>query len=180
MDVQCSWSAAAKRTYFICARLTAIEDVFNLFQATILGSLSVGTTGSLTRTGTLKILKISKVFMLSKRGIDTITKTLPFSKTVVQVRVWYQFQISPFGSYGIFKNSGKGFSISNSKPFKCLGVMTDGKRCPSERMFNCYCTCSTYELACQTVLLIACLIESSFKYNCTHCPTWNTSFSNVV
>ena len=70
------------------ARLTTIEEVSNLYQATILGSLSVGTTWSLTGTGILKILKISKdVCMLSNRGIETITKNLPLSKTVVQVRV---------------------------------------------------------------------------------------------
>ena len=80
-------SVGVRRTYSICARLTAIEEVSYLYQATILGSLSVGTTGSLSGTGILKILKISKVFVLSKRGIETITKNLNLSKIMVQLRV---------------------------------------------------------------------------------------------
>ena len=43
-DVQCSCSVGVRRTYFICARLTAIEE----------GNLSVGTIGSWTGTGILK------------------------------------------------------------------------------------------------------------------------------
>ena len=31
----------------------------------------------------------------------------------------------------------------------------------------------------QSVLLIACIIESNCKYNWTNCPTWNNSFSNA-
>ena len=57
-DVKCSCSVAVKRTYFICARLTAIEEMSNLYQATILWCLSAGIRQSLTGTGILKILKI--------------------------------------------------------------------------------------------------------------------------
>ena len=69
------------------------------------------------------------------------------------------------------------FSFSNRKSFKHIG-MTDVEMCPNDSMFNCNCTCSTYEFACQTVL-IACIIESNCKYNCTNCLAWNTSFSNT-
>ena len=85
-DVQCSCSVAVKRIYFICARVTAIEEVSNLYQATILGSLSLGATGSLPGAGILKILKFHR-YLLSNKGIETITKMLPLSKTVVQRRV---------------------------------------------------------------------------------------------
>ena len=98
---------------------------------------------------------------------------------MVQVSVWYNYQISPFGSYSNFKYSGKWFSISNSRPFKLLGVIADGERCSSEIMFDCNCTYSTKEFACQTVLPIGCIIEYNYKYNCSHCPTWSTSFSNA-
>ena len=64
-----------------------IEEASNLYHTTILGSLSDGTIWSLTGTGILSVLKMSKKSMLSNRGIETITKNLPLSKTVVQVRV---------------------------------------------------------------------------------------------
>ena len=65
-------------------RLMAIEELSNLYQATILESISVGTIGALIGTGILEILKISRVFMLSSRGIETITKNLSLSKSVIQ------------------------------------------------------------------------------------------------
>ena len=58
--------------------------------------------------------------MLSNRGIETITKILPLSSTVVQVTVWYNFQISPFGSYGNLKYSGNSLFLI-AKPLNFLG-----------------------------------------------------------
>ena len=77
-------SVAVRSAYFFCVTLTAIEEVSNLFQAIIFRSLYVDTSGSLGGTGILKILKISKVFMLSNREIETTTKIYPYRK------LWYR------------------------------------------------------------------------------------------
>ena len=56
------------KTIFNLCKINSNWRISNLYQFTILGSLFVGTTGSITGTGILKISKISKLFMLSNKS----------------------------------------------------------------------------------------------------------------